>query len=400
MTVSYDFCKLANRSNDFSKKWDKDFVTKRYGELPADYISMWIADLDYELAPPIQARFQEILDNKSFGYIYAYDEFYQAIQQYLLLKTPRKITKAEIMLDCSIVNSIYHVMQAYVEPGAGVLIDTPVYNPYRDAAQRNGVKIIENKLTIGEDLRYHIDFDVLERTIKEQQPSVYILCSPHNPGGKVWSRNELERIAKLCLANDVVLVVDEAHSDHINQVAFTSILSLDEELLKTVVYLNSPNKPFNIAGLKTSYVVITDLKLRERYQRVLQKNNIDEPNVFGIAGLIAAYTPAGLEWNRQNYQYIQKNYQWVQGFMEKKLPELKLMPLDSTYVLWIDVSDLGMNGDLFTEGLAREAGVLIQEGSSFGKEGKDFVRINIGTSRDKVIEAFERIAKWVGKLKA
>lgn len=395
MTETYDFNTLANRTKDFSKKWDKDFIVKRYGYVPDDYISMWIADLDFELAPPIHKRFQDILSYKTFGYTYTYEEFYSAIQTYLSLKTTRHIPTEDIMLDYSIVNSIYHVIQSCVSPDGKVLINSPVYNPYREASDANNVAIIENNLVIQDDGRYHIDFTKLEEQIKDSE--LYILCSPHNPGGTVWSKTDLEKVAALCIEHDVVLVVDEAHSDHINRVEFTSILSLDEELLKNVVYLNSPNKPFNIAGLKTSYAVIPDKQLKEAFKHVLVKNHIDEPNVFGIAGLIAAYSIEGMNWAKQNYEYILDNYHWVESFVSEHLPEFKIMPLDATYVLWVDVTKTGMSGDEFTSKLATETGVLVQEGSSFGESGASFVRINIGTSKENVKEAFSRMNTWIHK---
>lgn len=394
MTV-YNFDQLANRTHDYSKKWDRTFVTSRYGEIPKDYISMWIADLDYELAPPIYNRFNEILSQRNLGYIYSYQLFYEAVIQYLKLKTTREIMPDEIMLDYSIVSSLYHVVQAFVPKNGKVLINTPVYNPYREASERNGVYIIENELELNlEDYRYHLNFKQLEEQIKTEKPSMYILCSPHNPGGTVWSKEDLERISQLCIEHDVVLVVDEAHSDHV-KVPFTSILSLDELYLQKVIYLNSPNKPFNIAGLKTSYVVITNPVLRNCYQEVLEKNHIDEPNVFGLAGLIAAYTDEGMEWLKQSYDYILANYNWAKKFIDAQIPELTLMPLDSTYVMWINVSRTGMNGDDFTQKLATETGVLVQEGSSFGESGRDFIRLNLGTSREYVEQAFKRIEQFL-----
>lgn len=393
--VKYNFDQLANRKNDCSKKWTRSFCEERFGPLPENFISMWIADMDFELAPMIHERLQEILDAKTLAYIYPYDGFFEAIQYWMRSKTKNEVPKEHIRLDYGIVNSLYHMIMAFTKPGDRVLMNTPVYNPFREASERNYTEIIENELVLNEEHRYEIDFEALEQQMIEHQPKVYILCSPHNPGGTVWSKDTLEKIAELALEHDVMLVADEAHSDHIHEGEFFSTLDLEEKYRQNLIYINSPNKAFNIAGLKTSYAVIPSETLRERYCEMLSRCHISDPNVFGAAALTAAYTPEGKEWMDQSYAYIIKNYDWVSSYIEKHLPEIKIMPMDASYVMWLDVSGTGMDGDSFTKGLAQEAGVLVQEGSSFGEAGKQYVRLNIGTSFENVKNASMRMNDWL-----
>ena len=393
--MKYNFDQLANRENDCSKKWTREFCEERFGSLPEDIISMWIADMDFELAPPIHKRLQEILDAKTLAYIYPYEDFFKAIQYWMTSKTTHKIPIEQIRLDYSIVNSLYHVIMAFTTPGDRVLMNTPVYNPFREASERNYTEIIENELILNNENRYEIDFESLEQQMIEHQPEVYILCSPHNPGGTVWNEETLNKIAELALKHDVLLISDEAHSDHINNGTFYSALDLDEKYRQNLVYLNSPNKALNIAGLKTSYVIIPNKEIRKQYCATLGRCHIDEPNVFGAAALTAAYTEEGKEWVKASYEYILKNYDWVLEYLDENLPQIKVMPMDASYVMWLDVSATGMDGDTFTKGLAQATGVLVQEGCSFGKAGKNYVRLNLGTSFENVQEALKRMNNWV-----
>ena len=391
----YNFDRIADRRNDNSKKWSKCFIEERFGPIPDDYISMWIADMDYELAPPIYERLDNLLSKKTLAYIYPYEEFFKAVQYWMSFKTKNEVLLEEITLDYSIVNSLYNVVQTFTNPGDRVLINTPVYDPFRQATKRNHAVLVENELVINKENRYEIDFELLEEQMIEHLPKIYILCNPHNPGGTVWSQKDINKIAALCLKHDIILIADEAHSDHIYKGTFFSTLNLEEKYRQNLVYLNSPNKAFNIAGLKTSYVIIPNNKLRNQYQEVLESNHIDEPNAFGAAALIAGYTPEGHNWVEASFDYITKNYEWAKEFIEKEMPTLKIMPMDASYVLWVDVSKTGMSGDCFTQKLAQEEGILVQEGSSFGQGGEDFIRINLGTSKEMVQKAFTRMAKWL-----
>ncbi|WP_164470907.1 MalY/PatB family protein [Vaginisenegalia massiliensis] len=265
----FEFDQLADRRTDHSRKWDRKFVEAIYGPLPEDYISMWIADLDFQVAPVIQDCLQEIVAKKTLGYVYTYDEFYQAIQYWQKDKLGLDIDREHILLDYSVAISLYHAVRAFCQADDCIMIQNPVYNPFRMAAQENDIRAIEVDLLLDQDGRYQMDFATIEAQMIQHQPKLFILCSPHNPGGRIWSKEEITRLAQLCLDHGVILVADEVHSDHIYQGEFFSTLALDEAYRQNLVWFNSANKGFNFAGLKTSYAIIPNDQLRAQYQKLM-----------------------------------------------------------------------------------------------------------------------------------
>lgn len=393
----HKFDLLADRSKDHSKKWCRNVVEKRFGKIPEDYISMWIADMDYELAEPVYEKFKEVVERRTLGYIYCYEDFYKAIISWYSEKVEYVISPEEIQLNYGIVSGLYNVIQTFCKENVDcVVVNNPVYNPFREAAYKNGVEVIENNLYV-KDNRYHIDFDDLERKFKRYSPKLYILCTPQNPGGRIWSKEELIQIAELCYEYNVILVADEAHSDHIYQGEFFSTLDLKEPFKNNLILLNSANKAFNIAGLKSSYSIIPSVELRTKFKKQLDRNHVDEPNVFGIAGIVSAYTDEGKKWVEDSYTYICENYEYAKKEIENNCDKVKIMDMEASYLMWLDVSALGLNGDEFTMRLARDTGVLFQEGSSFGSAGLNWVRINLATSHENTKDAIHRMLDWIAK---
>ena len=390
----YTFDQLANRKVDHSKKWCQKFLTNKLGDLPDEVISMWIADMDFKIAPPIFDTMQEILSRQTFGYIYCYDAFYEAIIRWLFEKTGAIIPSEQIVLNHGVVPTIAAIVQSFCEKGDRVLINTPVYGPFTAVPKLNDCELICNPLKIV-DNRYYLDFHLLEQQLQETHPRLLIFCSPLNPSGRIWTREELTNVAGLCRKYNTLLIIDEVHSDHIYQGEFFSALSLEESDRQHIIALHSPNKGFNFAGLKTSYSIIPNPQLRRQLQLQMEKNWMTEPNVYGIAALIAAYSPEGKQWLQESYQYIIENYQWSQTFLEKNCPSLNYMPMESSYLLWLNISATNMTDVEFVEKLAKATGVILQEGSSFGENGQDFVRMNLATSRENVQRAWEKIASWL-----
>lgn len=397
--MAFNFDQLADRKSDNSKKWDREFNEGYFGKLPDEYISMWIADLDYEVTPIIHKKIEEIVDKKTYGYIYFYDELFEAIKQWQGNKSDFSLNNEMISLNFGIVSALYVTVQAFCREGDSIIINSPVYNPFRVVAEVNHIGVLENELEVDQEYRYQINFQNLEELIVEHQPKIYILCNPHNPGGRVWSKEELQKIADLCLENNVILVSDEAHADHINQVQFTSALSLDKKYTDNLIVLNSANKGFNFAGLKMGYNIIPNPDINNLFKQQLKKQGILEPNIFGAAALCASYTNEGKEWLEASYDYMVENYDWASSYLSQEVPELKITPLDSTYLMWLDVSSLGMNGDEVVERLAQEEGILFQPGSSFGQAGINHIRINLGTSKEVVQKSFQKFADWCQKNK-
>lgn len=392
----FEFNQIADRRFDHSKKWCRKFLEERFCSLPDDYISMWIADMDYKIAPVITEKFQELLSRQTYGYLYCYGEFFTAVQQWNEEKFGIRIDEESILLNYGVVSTLYHLVPFFCpDPSDAVIINTPVYGPFFDAVEKNKRRLICNPLQLDEQQRYQIDFDLFEQQLKEYKPKMFIFCSPQNPSGRIWSEKEIVKLAKLCYENRVVMVADEVHSDHIRKAPFFSTLELQKPYRDHLVVLCSANKGFNFAGLKTSYSIIPNLTLCGQIKEMLANHAIEEPNVFGIAALIASYSPEGKEWLQASYRYILENYLCVEKFLQERCPQLRLMDLESSYLPWIDVSHTGMDGNEFVLRLAQDTGVILQEGSTFGEEGRNFVRMNIATSRDYVEEALNRMEQWL-----
>ncbi len=261
--------------------------------------------------------------------------------------------------------------------------------------QKQGVNVICNTLDVVND-RYYINFDKLEVQIKENKPKLMMFCTPHNPSGRIWTIEEMTRVATICKENNVILVADEVHAEHIHYGKFNSILKIEKELLENVILLTSPNKGFNLGGLKTSYSIVINKDIRDKFRNKLKQNSITSPNVFGIIGLITAYNECH-EWLSGVNEYIKSNYELLETWVNK-YNKIKLMKMESSYLAWMNISGLGISASEFTDRLAIDTGVLLEDGSHFVKDGEKYVRINLGTQKENVIEALNRMDLFLKSL--
>lgn len=392
----YDFNIKPDRISEKCRKWDINIIRNKFGNVGEDFIPMWIADMDFRIPEAIENRFTEAINRGVFGYTYCYDEFYNSVINWQNDMHDVKVEKEEITLTYGTVSTIHYTIQAFCNEGDNIILNTPVYDPFESAAKKQGVNIIKNTLDIV-DNRYYINFEKLEKQIKEYKPKLMLFCTPHNPSGRIWSLDEIKKVAKICKDNEVILVADEVHAEHIHFGKFESILKLDEELLNNIILLTSPNKGFNLGGLKTSYSIIKNEQIRTRFRNKLTQNSITSPNVFGIIGIITAYDECR-EWLKEVNEYIKGNYNVLESFIEKKLPMLQVMKMESSYLAWVDISKLDMTATDFTNKLAIESSVLVEDGSHFVADGDNYIRINLGTQREHVYEALNRMENFINNL--
>ncbi|MEX1550881.1 MalY/PatB family protein [Enterococcus sp. C50] len=385
----YHFDEIADRKVDHCRKWDRKIVEEKFGDVPENFIPMWIADMDFKAAPEINEAFRKIIDNGAYGYTYTYEDFFNAVMNWQKKRHGNEVNKEWITLSYGTVSTIHYLYQAFCPSNGKVMFNTPVYNPFSYAAKNNQFETIHNQL-IYENYAYRIDFSLLEEQLKVEKPQLFLFCSPHNPSGKIWRKDELERIAFLCKKYGTLLVVDEVHSEIILSGEFTSALQLPEKYLDNLVVLTSPNKAFNLGGLKTSYSIIPDESKRSFFQQQLKMNAITSPNAFGVTGLIAAYD-YGEEWLEQLTLYLRQNYDFSKQFIEKNIANWKVVPVEASYLPWIDISETGKTSLEWVDYLAKKAGVIIEPGNNFTADGNQFLRINIGTSRVILEEALKRI---------
>ncbi|GLC29396.1 MalY/PatB family protein [Clostridium omnivorum] len=389
----YNFDEVTDRISEKCRKWNREIIEKNFGDVPKDYIPMWIADMDFKIPGEMKKAFNDAIERGVFGYTYCYEEFYEAVIDWQKEMHGVDIKKEWITLSYGTVSTIHYAIQAFCNAGDYIIMNTPVYDPFDAAASRQGVNRIYNSL-LEVNGRYEIDFQSLKCQLEQYRPKLYLFCSPHNPSGRIWSIEELEEIARLCKKTDTILVVDEVHAEHIHYGRFNSVLRL-ESCMSNLILLSSPNKGFNLGGLKTSYSVIPDDSIRMLFRKMLEKNSITSPNVFGIIGLIAAYKECR-QWLKEVNEYIKGNYELFESYIEKNIPNLRVMKMESSYLVWVDIKSTKLNSAEVTSVLATKVGVLVENGAHFVSDGEGYIRVNLGTQRRNVIEALERMKKVLG----
>ncbi|HGM1124601.1 TPA: MalY/PatB family protein [Clostridioides difficile] len=391
----YNFDDKPDRVSEKCRKWDLNIIRDKFRDIREDFVPMWIADMDFKIPTEIENKFIEAVRRGVFGYTYCYDEFYDSVIGWQKNMHEVNVEKEWITLTYGTVSTLHYVVQAFCKKGDSIILNTPVYDPFESSAKKQGVNVICNTLDVVND-RYYINFDKLEVQIKENKPKLMMFCTPHNPSGRIWTIEEMTRVATICKENNVILVADEVHAEHIHYGKFNSILKIEKELLENVILLTSPNKGFNLGGLKTSYSIVINKDIRDKFRNKLKQNSITSPNVFGIIGLITAYNECH-EWLSGVNEYIKSNYELLETWVNK-YNKIKLMKMESSYLAWMDISGLGISASEFTDKLAIDTGVLLEDGSHFVKDGEKYVRINLGTQKENVIEALNRMDLFLKSL--
>lgn len=386
--MKYNFDEVVDRRNSDCIKWDT--LEKVYGD--KDILPMWIADMDFKSADEIIAALKNRVEHGVFGYNLQPDSLYDSIVKWAKKRYNWDIKKEWILFTPGVVAGFNIGIRALTEESDGIVIQTPVYPPFYRVINNNNRTLITNPLTI-KDNRYCIDFADLEKKLKTAK--ALLLCSPHNPTGRVWTREELEKIVKLCMENNVLIISDEIHCDLILKGHnHTSIASISEEAAMNSITLIAPSKTFNIAGLFTSIAIIPNEEIRNKIKDEISRLEIGHVHIFGAVALEAAYT-YGEEWLEEVLAYIEENINFVIEFLEKKIPQVKLIRPEGTYLLWLDFRALGLDHEELNRIMIEKGRVLLNDGLTFGKEGEGFLRLNIGCPRSMVEEALRRIEKAI-----
>lgn len=391
IAVTYSFDEMPDRKYEHARKWDLGLIRQHY-QVPEDFIPMWIADMDFNIAPEIALDLEELIHKGALGYIYTYQDFYDAVIQWHHKRRGVELKQEWISLTYGTVSTLHNVVQCFCEPGDKVMMHAPIYEPFLSSAKKQGVESIVLALKV-ENQKYTIDFDEMALKMALEKPKIYFLCSPHNPSGKIWSKTEIDKILAICQKYQVLLVVDEVHSEMIIQGKFHSIGEwLDES--KDVIWLTSPNKAFNLGGLKTSYSIIANPQRRKCFLEQLGKNSITSPNPFGIKALISAYNK-GEAWLEEATQYIRENYKVLKENF--KGSPLRWMPMEASYLLWVNIESLGEDTDEFVKTLAQDYGLIVESGNHFVAKGEGWIRMNLGMPRPYIEEACKRILEKISE---
>lgn len=383
---------IISRKKTRSVKWD--YCERIFGS--KDILPMWVADMDFPSPVQVMEAIKRRAEHGIFGYTEIADELNCAVGKWQHERNAWQISEDWIVHTPGVVTSIITAIVAYTEANDSILIQTPVYHPFYSCIRENGRKLIENPLKCN-DGYYEMDFDDLEQKLA-QNVKMMILCSPHNPVGRVWKHEELRRLAELCIKHDVVLVSDEIHSDLIyagNK--HIPIAAVSEEISQNSVTCISPTKTFNIAGLSESMAIIPSAELRSKFQRTMKKNGAGMLNIFGLEAAEAAYTHGG-KWLEELVGYLSENLEILLGYFKDNIPSIKVARPESTYLAWLDCRELaGVSGSL-NNFFVREARVGLNDGLQFGRDGKGFQRLNFACPRSLLLEGLERIKGAVDKL--
>lgn len=378
--MSYDFDTLIDRRSTFSVKWD---VLEN--ELP-----MWVADMDFKTAPEIIDALEKRVSHGIFGYTTLPCEWYDSICEWWRERHGLDIQSEWLMFSTGVVSSVSSIIRKLTTPGENVLLQTPVYNAFFTSILNNGRHIIDSPLLYNEGA-YSIDFEDLERKLADPQTTLMILCNPHNPIGKLWSKDELERIGELCIKHHVVVLADEIHCDLTDPgCEYIPFASVSERCANNSVTCIAPTKTFNLAGIQTSAVAVPNPVLRHKVWRGLNTDEVGEPNCFAVEASIAAYTK-GAPWLEELKAYLYENKLAVREYLTKELPDILLVPSQATYLLWLDCSHFTNDSEEFADFIRKETGLFVTAGSHYHGEGKKFLRMNIACPRARVMEGLERL---------
>lgn len=391
--MKYNFDKPVDRYGTDCLKWD--MLESKY-HIDKDGISMWVADMDFESPKEVVEAITKRAQHGVYGYTYKTDEYYQTIIDWYKKHYNFDIPRDRMFYSPGIVPGIDFAVHTYTNENDGVAILTPVYTPFFNVIKNSGRTVKECPLKIV-GKHYEIDFEALDKVLSESKMLVF--CSPHNPSGRVWTREELEKVAEICKKHDIIVVSDEIHCD-LTQKGHTHIpfATISDDMYNRSVTFVSPSKTFNIAGLQASTVIIPNEELFNKYIASMIKYNVGMTNAFAVCGSKAAYK-YGAEWLEQVLEYIAGNYKFVKEYIEENIPEIKLFDLEATYLIWLDMRNITTNDEEIAEIFEKRSKIAGEAGTVFGTEGSGFYRLNIATQRSNVEEAMHRLKKAVEEFK-
>lgn len=381
---------VVNRKNTNCLKYD--FAVRR--GRPENVLPLWVADMDFKVAPEITQAIEKRVAHGIFGYSEVKEEYFEAVAAWMEQKHGWHVKEDWLVKTPGVVFALAMAVQAFTEPGDAVIIQQPVYYPFSEVIADNGRRIVDNTLELKEDGKYHINFEDFEQKVKENHVKLFLLCSPHNPVGRVWTKEELKKIAAICRKYDVIVVSDEIHEDFVFNGKHQVFADLSEDAKNRTITCTAPSKTFNLAGLQVSNIWIANPKLREKFKKQIAAAGYSQLNTLGLTACEAAYRYGG-EWHAELLGYLKSNLNFLREFLQTRLPEVKLIEPEGTYLVWLDFGSLGLTEEQREELLTKKAGIWLDSGVIFGAAGEGFERINIACPRSILKDALERIERAV-----
>lgn len=386
--MKYNFDEIVSRRHTCSYKWDSAPSDEK------EVLPLWVADMDFRTAPVIVEALERRVRHGIFGYVRVPDAYYESVARWFARRHGWKMETDWIIYTSGVVPAISAVIKALTVPGDGVVVQTPVYNCFFSSIRNNGCRVVPNPL-IYENRTYRIDFEDLDRKTADPGVRLLLLCNPHNPAGRVWTREELVRIGEICQKNGVRVIADEIHCELVFPGhEYVPFASTGENQLRNSVTCVSPSKAFNLAGLQIASIISCDRAVRERIDRAININEVCDVNPFGVEATIAAYE-GGEDWLLQLLDYLKGNYDLLCDFFKTYLPQITVTSLEGTYLVWTDCRAFHLPSDVLQALLLEETGLWLNSGTLYGAEGEGFLRWNIACPRVVLHDALTRFLRFV-----
>ena len=388
-----DFDKVVDRKNTSCLKYD--FAVKR--GMPADILPLWVADMDFKTSSYIQDAVAAQAEHGIYGYTESGDSYFEAVQSWFFTHYDWKVEEKWLVKTPGVVFALAMAVQAFTQENDAVMIQQPVYYPFSGVIKDNGRRIIDNTLVQDEAGSYHMDLADFEEKIIREKVKLFFLCNPHNPVGRAWTREELEKIGDICYKHHVLIVSDEFHADFVYNRKHQVLVNLKKEYEEITITCTAPSKTFNIAGLQVSNIFIPDNQLRQRFKRQIAASGYSQLNAAGLVACEAAYR-YGEEWYNGVKAYIRENISFTKKFLEERIPKVKMLEPEGTYLVWVDFRALGLSNRELEDLIIHKAGLWLDSGAIFGAAGEGFQRINVACPRVTLQTALEKIETAVNNL--
>lgn len=385
--MKYDFDEIIPRRNTNSYKWDS--------AADAEVLPMWVADMDFRTAPCIVEALKQRVEHGIFGYTRVPDAYYEAVSRWFARRHDWTIARDWMIYTSGVVPAISAIIKALTSPGDQVIVQTPVYNCFFSSIRNNECEIVSSPL-LYEENTYRIDFEDLERKAANPKAKILLLCNPHNPAGRVWTREELTKMGEIAIRNGLMVVSDEIHCELVYPgYTYIPFASISEEFQQHSITCVSPSKSFNIAGLQIATIVSSDEAIRKRIDKAININEVCDVNPFGVIATIAAYSEEGEGWLLQLIDYLKGNYECMKEFCREYLPDYPLTKLEGTYLVWMDCRELHTPSEELEEKLVKDVKLWLNAGTMYGAEGEGFMRWNIACPRALLIKGLKLFRDYV-----
>ena len=381
-----DFDKVIDRRNTRCLKYD---FAKRRG-MPEDVLPLWVADMDFATSSYIEDALIERAKHGIFGYSEVQTPYFEILENWLKKHHNWDVQEKWLIKTPGVVFALAMAVKAYTEIDEGILIQAPVYYPFYEVIRDNGRKIVENELYLGDDNRYHIDFEDFEDKIISEKVRLFILCSPHNPVGRVWTAEELVKLGDICVKHGVIVVSDEIHADFVFKGRHHVFSSLKKEFENISITCTSPSKTFNLASMMMSNIFIPNHELKRKFRKELDAAGTSQLGIMGLVACEAAYCK-GEEWYRSMIEYVRKNIEFTKEYIAENIPDVSMIDIEGTYLVWLDFHKTGLSAEELDRRIIHNAKLWLDSGKIFGKCGEGFQRINVACPRSILKEALDRI---------